>query len=287
MKDVSLIKLFSEKPDIFKKYFTRKDYASGEIVFREGSAGDTLFLIDEGLVAIEKSLNKEQTEFKELAILSNGDFFGEISVIEEKKRSAQARAAAASALYEIKRSDFFAFTKEFPEEGMAVMSNIMRISLDRLQHTSKELTLLFHITKLLTKTYADEKDFLKEIVDETAFFFEGDWNIESYFYNVFNDEFDKAGSNCEFCGNEAVKPSDAREDRWLNDNVYTMVATENGKVAAYILFNSAEKLDQNERNNWATIFNTISFIVSSGLRNIKQYKELVLMDKLKNRKNMI
>ena len=287
MKEISLIKLFSEKPEVFKKYFSLKKYETNAVIFRENSAGDTLFLIGNGLVSIEKSLNKEQTEFKELALLSDGDFFGEISVIEEKTRTAQARAVAETELYEVKRTDFFAFTKAFPEEGMTVMSNIMKISLNRLQHTSKELTLLFHITKFLTRTYSDEKDFLKEIVDETAFFFEGDWNIESYFYNYFNEEFDKAGSNCEFGSDEAVKLSDILENRWLTENMYTLVTRENDAVVSYILFNCREKLSQNERNNWATIFNTISFIVSSGLKNIKQYKELVLMDKLKNRKNMI
>ena len=54
MKEISLIKLFSEKPEVFKKYFSLKKYETNAVIFRENSAGDTLFLIGNGLVSIEK-----------------------------------------------------------------------------------------------------------------------------------------------------------------------------------------------------------------------------------------
>jgi len=283
MNNLNILDFFSNK-DILQKYFTKRDYKKDEIIFNEGSQGDTFFIVEKGTIVIEKAMNKEGTEFKELAFFSNGNFFGEMAVIEKRPRTAQARAIEDTALYEIKREDFFKLIKE-NEEGINILLYIMKTTNNRLQHTSKELTLLFDITKLLTNYYTDEKNFLQDIVNEIALYFEGDWNIESYFYNYFNDEFEKAGSNCEFEAKELnIKPQDSL---WINDNVYILVSKEGNSISAYMIFNSKEKLDINQKNNWATIFNTISYILNSGLKNIKQNKELIMLDKLKNRKNLI
>jgi CRP/FNR family cyclic AMP-dependent transcriptional regulator len=59
----------------------------GEVLFREGEAGDTMYVIQSGTVRITKSVKGEE---KTLAILGAGEFFGEMAILNAKPRNATA-----------------------------------------------------------------------------------------------------------------------------------------------------------------------------------------------------
>lgn len=285
MEKKTLLEIFKRQKEVFEKYFSKIEIHKGDIVFREGERGNEVFFIEKGSVAIKKSMDKNGVDFKILAIISQGNFFGEVAVLEDIPRTASAEAIEDSLIYKISRDDFFEFVNSYPQEGFEVFSQLTRISLERLQHTSKELTLLYDISRMLSSGYGDEKDFLKDIVDEVAFYFDNEWNIESFFYNFYNDEYEMAGSNREL--ESSKKFTTPSQSGWLESNTYAIVAMEKGKVQAYMIFESQKALSVAERNNWSTIFNTISFILSSGLKNIAGMKEMSFMNKLKNRKNFL
>src|SRR5947199_1433369 len=64
--------------------------AAGEYILEEDDAGDTMLLVAEGQVRIEK--RAEAGGARQLAILSPGDFFGEMALLEDASRSASAVA---------------------------------------------------------------------------------------------------------------------------------------------------------------------------------------------------
>src|SRR5947209_17100589 len=68
---------------------TVRDVPSSTILFNSGDAGDAIYLIESGRVRI----SVKDTEGKEiiLAELAGGDFFGEMSLIDGKPRSADAK----------------------------------------------------------------------------------------------------------------------------------------------------------------------------------------------------
>ena len=61
----------------------RLEIAEGEYVFREGDLGTEMFIVHEGQVEITKRIGGEE---KQLALLEKGDFFGEMSLLEELPR---------------------------------------------------------------------------------------------------------------------------------------------------------------------------------------------------------
>jgi CRP-like cAMP-binding protein len=63
---------------------------SGETIFREGDAGDAMYIVLEGKVVISKFL--EGAGVEALSILERGEFFGEMALIDEQPRSADASA---------------------------------------------------------------------------------------------------------------------------------------------------------------------------------------------------
>ena len=77
-------------------------YLSGEIVFDEGEEGQALYVIVSGTVAICHPGQADQP----LADLGPGSFFGELALLDNAPRTAQARASSECELAVLFRGDF-------------------------------------------------------------------------------------------------------------------------------------------------------------------------------------
>ena len=289
LKEVPMIRNFSDSMlEAFSGSFMQTNYGPGDVVFKEKDSGDSLFIIVSGEVIIEKAMDEEGRNFKTLAILSGGDFFGEMALIDGAARFAQARASGDSVLYEVSRRQFFSFIKEHPETGMGVVSEIMRTVFRRLQHTSSELTMLFDLSRLLLEQHESPAAFFSAIMEEMRIYMQGDWNVKAYIYNVFNEEYEEVYSRETFTREGGPRVLEGRpEEGWAEDSVYTMICSAEGRQLACALFERSEKLSRVEKNNLATIFNTISSIAGSAMINIEHQAEAAMMEKLRNRKNTI
>ncbi len=286
LKRTALFSTFSDSVvkglfEVFEKISLKK----GEIVFKEGSVGNTLYIIGEGEVIIEKKLDEEEKEFKQIAILSKGDFFGEMAVIEEKPRSAQARARTDISLYSLSNSKFFDFIESNPKSGTSLLIGITRIVLRRLDNTSNELTMLFDLSRLIMKEHESTAAFLKKGVGEIIPYLPGKWSASACVYNQFNEEYDRVAAIGE---NPPVlnEPPQA-ESGWLNGSSYISFFSSENKPLGYIIFATGTELNDFEKNNLSTIFSTISSIFSSAMLNIEHKAEILLMEKLKKKKYTI
>ncbi len=88
-------------------------FPAGKVLFREGDAGEDMYIIQSGRVAIKKrtGANKDVT----LAVLEKGDFFGEMAVLERMPRSASAEMAEGGDLIVISGDTFGDMIKSNPE----------------------------------------------------------------------------------------------------------------------------------------------------------------------------
>ncbi len=114
-----------------KKGYTL-ELKSGEYVFREGELGTEMYIINEGKVEI---LNQVGDEEQLLAVLEKGDFFGEMSVLEDLPRAASARAATDIRLLQINGSTFDQLLQSNPEIAVRMMRKLSR----RLRETDEML----------------------------------------------------------------------------------------------------------------------------------------------------
>lgn len=288
LKDMGIFKNFStEMLEEFSRYFRQISYAANAVVFKEKSEGDTIFIIVSGEIVIEKRLDEEGKEFKPLAVLAKGEFFGEMAVLEDQSRTAQARASEETSLYEIKRSAFLSFIKEHPETGISVFIEIIKVVLRRLRHTSNELTMLFDMSRVIMEEHKSAAAFMARTVDEISIYFEGAWNINAYFYNKFNEEYEPAGSKISFDEPRICAAPSAPENGWLDARTYIMACSRRAVPLGYIRFSRSSDVSNYEKNNLGTIFNTISSIISSAMENIEHRIEAEMLLKLKNQKHLI
>jgi CRP/FNR family cyclic AMP-dependent transcriptional regulator len=80
----------------------RETYEAGEVIFKEGSHGTSVYVLNSGKVEISKMIHGKETP---LEILGPGDVFGEMSFIDPAPRSATA-AAVEDTVLEIVDKDF-------------------------------------------------------------------------------------------------------------------------------------------------------------------------------------
>ncbi len=289
LRNVPIFRNFSDEMLAqFSEAFKQSFYSKDEVIFRERSEGDTLFIIVSGSVAIEKKLDEEGRTFKTLAILSAGEFFGEMAVLEGQTRFAQARAESDAVLYEVRRTGFFGFIRSHPDNGIFIFTEIMKSVLRRLQHTSSELTMLFDMSKLVLREYRSSREFLAEVLDEVYTHFEGSWNISVFAYNQFNEEFDEAGARSTFDeAPEKLAAAPPAESGWTAPNAYVVVFKGHKGPLGYMRFARPVDFTDTEKNSLSTIFGTLSSIISSAVENIDHQAEAALLRKLKEQKNTI
>ena len=98
--------------------FDSKLVLPGDVVFREGEKGDAFFVIARGVVEVVSALGRPDEDV--VAYLDDGDFFGEMALIWDQRRSASVRARAATTLLRLERSDFQDLMRAAPDAEATV-----------------------------------------------------------------------------------------------------------------------------------------------------------------------
>jgi CRP-like cAMP-binding protein len=96
-------------------------HPAGAFVFREGESGEEMYIIQEGSVEILKQFGPSS---KRLATLEAGDFFGEMSMLENRPRSASARVTTDAKLLPVDPSTFDQMLREYPEVAVRMLRSL-------------------------------------------------------------------------------------------------------------------------------------------------------------------
>lgn len=100
----------------------RQSLKKGEALFRKGTEGTTLYIIVEG--AIKIVLPSRMGSEVILAIFSEGDFFGEMALLDGRPRSADAVALGPCEVLALNRRDFLAFLKNNEEAIRSILYSL-------------------------------------------------------------------------------------------------------------------------------------------------------------------
>jgi CRP/FNR family cyclic AMP-dependent transcriptional regulator len=115
---------------LLQKYTLRK----GDVLFRNGEEGHSLYMITSGKIKIVRQ-SKDGDEMI-LAVLSAGDFCGEMALLDGMTRSADAVAVEETHVYGLNRKDFLAYVmnNETAVKGiLAALSKRLRRADDFLE----------------------------------------------------------------------------------------------------------------------------------------------------------
>jgi CRP-like cAMP-binding protein len=104
----------------------QRTYDAGEAIVREGDTGTALYIILSGRAQVEQ-------DGKVLGELNAGDFFGELALIEEHRRSATVSATEPTQCVLYPAWEFTSLLAEHPEVAVPIMTELIR-RLHRREH---------------------------------------------------------------------------------------------------------------------------------------------------------
>ena len=145
-----------------------REEAAGTPLFYRGDPGDAMYLIETGRVRI--SVKDADGHDATLADLHDGEFFGEMAILDEQPRSADATIIANTRLAVLSRNDFRAFLHKNPDIALGILTAMIH----RLRRTDE---LLRHrVSRNVNEEEAARLTFADRMADMIAEF-GGSWKF--------------------------------------------------------------------------------------------------------------
>ena len=138
-----------------------KNYDAGQIILLEASEGEQCFFVTEGSVKITRLSKKGREAI--LAILSDGDFFGEMSLLDGEFRSANVVALDDTEVLTLNRNDFLLVLKNYPQIAIRLLKEMAtRLRKSDRQIASLSLSDAEKRIAMCILRIADEKGVIKK-----------------------------------------------------------------------------------------------------------------------------
>lgn len=122
-----------------------KEFCKGDIICREGDEGHSLFLLLQGDLSV--SINSFVDENQNVGYISKGSFFGEMSLLEKKPRTASVMVVSDKAIVmEISENRFPKLLEKAPDVAygiLVVLNKRLNNMLNRIWDTDKKYAFQF------------------------------------------------------------------------------------------------------------------------------------------------
>lgn len=115
-----------------------KNFCEGEIIFTKGDIIDNIYIVIEGCVKV--SLSNENFNSETFRILSPGDFFGDINIIDDGPCDADLIAMSEGKALCIKKDNFEYLMDKYPQitrEMLYVLCNRFRLAIKRISNRNR------------------------------------------------------------------------------------------------------------------------------------------------------
>lgn len=124
--------------ELLYSYMNTEEYCKGETLFNEGDTGEIMYIVLSGSVSI--SVTAPDGKVLELAEITAGNFFGEMSIFDSAVRSATCSPKLDTTVLSLKAADFYEFIKNNPRAGSNIMHQMLKTTTLRLNKTGAFLS---------------------------------------------------------------------------------------------------------------------------------------------------
>ncbi len=122
---------------IIEQFLHQREYQQGEYIFRQGERGLGMYIIQKGVVAVISEPGNH-----ELSELKDGDFLGEISLLDDSFRSATVRAKTDCTVFGLFQPDLASLIDRDHRLGLKIIVRIARHVCQRLRQTNEKVVSL-------------------------------------------------------------------------------------------------------------------------------------------------
>jgi CRP-like cAMP-binding protein len=104
---------------------TMEYYPKDYVVFREGDAGGSFYIIKKGLLRVYHA-GHDGDDDTEVAMLGDNDFFGEMALISDKPRNATTTTVEETEVFKLRKDDFIELVSNNPEMASRISSEFLK-----------------------------------------------------------------------------------------------------------------------------------------------------------------
>jgi len=107
-------------------------YIDGEVIIRQGTVGNCLYVIQEGKVEV---IDETEGYEKRVAVLGESEFFGEMGLFENDVRSCTVRALGDAKILTIDKKNFYKSIEKDPSIAYRLLEKMSK----RLRETNEKI----------------------------------------------------------------------------------------------------------------------------------------------------
>lgn len=108
--------------EALRRFAQEQSVRAGTVMFRQGDAGDGLYIVKSGMVSIVVSSGSQSPQ--SIYRVRAGDFFGEMAVLEDQPRSAGAIAVDDTVVYFLPRQDLLEWLDKTPAAARLLLREV-------------------------------------------------------------------------------------------------------------------------------------------------------------------
>jgi len=154
--------LADEDREALAERLTEKVVRSGEVVFSQGDAGSSMYLVQAGAVQIYLPSKGKDSPAVVLKDVRTGEYFGELALFDDKPRSASVRATVDTVLLELTREDLSEHLGRSTKAAMTIFSVLS----ERLRETNALLSQ--RAAKDVVKEFEENLKWGQRLADKVA-----------------------------------------------------------------------------------------------------------------------
>ena len=114
-----------------------REYQQDELIFRQGDRGMGMYIVLKGKVAV-----LSEPDNHELSELSDGDFFGEVALLDESYRSATVKSKTDSKVFGFFQPDLYELIERDTRLGLKIVMRVARHACLRLRQSNDRVIAL-------------------------------------------------------------------------------------------------------------------------------------------------
>jgi uncharacterized membrane protein len=139
-----------------------KTFKAGDIVFSQGEAGSSMYIVQSGAVQIYLPSKEKDAPPVVLKDLRTGEYFGELAIFDDKPRSASVRALVDTVLLELTREELGEHLGRSKTAAMTILAEMA----ERLRETNAMLSQ--RAAKDVVKEFEDNLTWSQRLADKVA-----------------------------------------------------------------------------------------------------------------------
>ena len=120
--------------NVIKRILHQREYGKQEGIFNQGDVGLGMYIVVSGKVEITCDPGSHL-----LAELNEGDFFGELALLDDAPRSASAKTKSPGTILCFFKPELLDIIKRYPSTGCKILFRLAWTIGERLKHTNEQI----------------------------------------------------------------------------------------------------------------------------------------------------